>query len=136
IAELGGKANRRLDAGMRDESDDDELVDAVLLELQIQVRVGEAAGAPVLRGDNLAWLGLECDTELAAPRAVFEALLHPRGLLNGRDVRPVFVVARTVTMMHGIEDTDLRLPRGIQHLQHVRNAAIRFCHGLDARPSL
>src|SRR5215467_3910861 len=37
IAELGGKAYRRFDAGMRDESDDNELVDAVLLELQVQV---------------------------------------------------------------------------------------------------
>jgi len=32
---LGGKANGRFDAGMRDESDDDELMDTVLLELKI-----------------------------------------------------------------------------------------------------
>src|SRR5262249_51593755 len=44
VAELSGKSNGRFDAGMCDESDDDELVDAVVLELQIQVRVGEAAG--------------------------------------------------------------------------------------------
>ena len=33
VAELGGVANGRFDAGMRDQPDDDELVDAVLLEL-------------------------------------------------------------------------------------------------------
>src|SRR5262249_47458861 len=50
VAELSGKSNGRFDAGMCDESDDDELVDAVILELQIQIRVGEAAGTPMLRG--------------------------------------------------------------------------------------
>src|SRR5262245_66205911 len=48
IAELSGKANGCFDTGMRDQPDDDELMDAVLLELQIEVGVGEAAGAPVL----------------------------------------------------------------------------------------
>ena len=52
VAELRGIANRRFDAGMRDQSDDDELMDAELLELQIQIGVGEATGAPMLRGDN------------------------------------------------------------------------------------
>src|SRR5262249_26960785 len=87
---------------MRDESDDDELVDAVVLELQIQVRVGEAAGTPMLRGDDLAWLGLEFGTDLPTPRAVFEALSRPRRLLNGRNVLPSLVVARTVSMMQRV----------------------------------
>ena len=84
VAELNSKANGRFDAGMGDEADDDELMDAVLLELQIQIGVGEAAGTPMLRRDDLAWLGLELGTDLAAPRAVFEALVRPRCLLNGR----------------------------------------------------
>src|SRR5262249_53492219 len=33
VAKLGGKANGRFDAGMRYQTDDDELMDAVLLEL-------------------------------------------------------------------------------------------------------
>jgi len=33
--------------------DDDQLVDAVLLELQIQVGVGETAGAPMFLSDDL-----------------------------------------------------------------------------------
>jgi len=43
VAELGSIANGRFDAGMRNHSDDDELMDAVLLELQIQIGIGEAA---------------------------------------------------------------------------------------------
>ena len=35
IAELGRIANGRFDAGVRDEPDHDELVDAVLFELQV-----------------------------------------------------------------------------------------------------
>jgi len=66
----------------------------------------------MLRGDNLSRLRLEFGTDLATPRAAFEALVHPRCLLNGRDVFPRLVVARTVSMMQGIEDPKLRLPRG------------------------
>src|SRR5215470_12310174 len=91
VAEFSGKANGRFDAGMRDESDDDEPMDAVLLELQIQICVGEAAGTPMLRSDDLAWLWLEPGTHLATPRAVFEALSRPPGLLNGRNVLPSLV---------------------------------------------
>jgi hypothetical protein len=47
VAELGGIANGRFDAGMRYETDDDELMDAMLLELQIQISVGEAARTPM-----------------------------------------------------------------------------------------
>src|SRR5262249_19816840 len=54
VAELSGKANRRFDAGMCYESDDDELMDAVLFELQIQICVGETTGTPMLRDNNFA----------------------------------------------------------------------------------
>src|SRR6266446_310518 len=90
----------------------------------------------MLRGDNLAWLRLELGTDLATPRAVFEALVLPRCLLNGRNVLPRLVVARTVSMMHYIEDPKLRFPRGIQDLQHMRNAVIRFCNSPNAAPYL
>ena len=33
-------------------------MDAMFLDLQIQVRVGETAGAPMFGDDNVAWLGL------------------------------------------------------------------------------
>src|SRR5271166_3682575 len=136
VAELGGKPNGRFDAGMGYQSDDDELMDAVLLELQIQIRVGEATGTPMLRGDNLARLGLELGTDLATPRAVLEAPSQPRCFLNGRNVLPGLVVTRTVPMMQCIEDPKLRLPRGIQDLQHMRNAVIGFCNSPNAVPYL
>src|SRR5262249_61928317 len=54
IAELGREANGRFDTGVRDQPDDDELMNTVLFQLQIKVGVGEAAGAPVLLGNHPA----------------------------------------------------------------------------------
>src|SRR5262249_35053602 len=136
IAELSGIANSRFDAGVCDQPDDDELMDAVLLELQVKVGVGEAAGAPMLRGNDLTRLRDELGAELAAPSAIFEALPLPSCLLNWRNVFPRLIVARTVAVMHGVEDPKFRLARGIQDLQHVWNAVVRFGDGFDAWPDL
>src|SRR5215831_13808044 len=93
-------------------------------------------GTPVFLCDNLTWRRHEFGTELATPCAVFEALVLPRGSLDRRDVRPCFVVACTISMMHGIEDAKLRCARGIQDLQHVGNAFVCFSDSFDAGPDL
>ena len=54
VAELNGKANGRFDAAVCYESDNDELMDTVLLELQIQICVGETTGTPMLLGNDFA----------------------------------------------------------------------------------
>ena len=53
IAKLSCVANGCFDAGMRYQPDHDELMNAMLFELQIQVRVGEAAGVPMFLRYNL-----------------------------------------------------------------------------------
>jgi hypothetical protein len=98
---------------MCDEPDDDELVDAVLFELQIQICVGKATGTPMLRGDNFARLRLESETDVATPGALFEALSHPRCFLNWRDILPGLVVAGTVSMMQCIENAKRCLSRRV-----------------------
>ena len=114
--------------------DDDELMDAVFLELQIQIGVGKATGTPMLQGHDVARLRLELATDLATPRAVFEGLMRPGCLLDRRNVLPGLVVAWTVSMMQRIEDAKPRLPRRIQDLQHMRNTIICFCNSLQAIP--
>lgn len=52
IAKFGGEAHCSLYAGVGDESDDDQALNAVPLKLQVQVGVGEAAGTPVFAGDH------------------------------------------------------------------------------------
>jgi hypothetical protein len=62
--------------------------------------------------------------------------MRPCVLLNGRNILPTLVVARTVAMMHGVEDPELRTPGGIQHLQHVGNAVIGLSNDPNAGPYL
>ena len=50
-----------------DQSHDDEFLNAVFLELQIQIRIGETTGAPVLRGYYITRLRFEPGADLAAP---------------------------------------------------------------------
>src|SRR5262249_997882 len=102
------------------------------LSCKSQVGVGEAAGTPVFLCDNLTWRRHEFGTELATPCAVFEALVLPRGSLNRRNVGPRFVVACTISMMHGIENAKLHRARGIPDLQHVGNAVVWFSDSFDA----
>jgi hypothetical protein len=121
---------------MRYQPNDDQLMDPVLLELQIQIGVSEAAGAPMLRRDDLARLRRKLGPDLATPCTVFERLSLPCRLLYGRNVFPGLVVAGTVTTMRRIEDPKPRLPCRMQDLQHMRNAVIRFCNHADAVPYL
>ena len=49
VTKFSGITNSDLHARMRDEPDDDELLDAVLLELQIQIRAADAPGGGLER---------------------------------------------------------------------------------------
>src|SRR5262249_33381592 len=121
---------------MRDESDNNELMNAVLLELQIQIGVGKATGTPMLKGHDVAHLRCELAADLATPGPILEGLMRPGCLLDGSNVLPGLVVALTVPMMQRIENAQPCLPRSIQDLQHVRNTIIRFCDSLQAVPYL
>src|SRR6516225_1974088 len=134
VAKLRAVAYGRLQARMRDESDNNELMNAKLLELQIQIGVGKATGTPVLQGHDVAHLRCELAADLATPGPVLEGLMRPGCLLDGSNVLPGLVVALTVSMMQRIENAQPRLPRSIQDLQHVRNTIIRFCDSLQAVP--
>src|SRR5262245_53077104 len=109
-------------------------MNAVLFELQIQICIGKATGTPMLEGHDIARLRLEFAADLATPRAVFKGLSQPSCLLNRSNILPGLVVAWTVSMMQRIENAKPRLPRGIQDLQHMRNAIICFCNSLHAIP--
>src|SRR5262245_5626673 len=85
IAKLRGEANSCLDTRVGYQTHDDELVDAVLLQLQIKICVGKAARAPMLLGHNLSGLRREFVADFAAPRAIFKGLSLPASLLNRSD---------------------------------------------------
>src|SRR5580765_1631893 len=88
----------------------------------------------MLQGYNVARLRLELAADLATPRPIFEGLVRPRCLLHWRNVLPGLVVAGTVSPMQRIEDAQLRLPRRIKYLHHMRHTIICFSNSLQAIP--
>src|SRR5262249_52608866 len=109
VAKLSAIAYGRLHTCMRDEADDNELMNAVLLELQIQIGVGKVARTPMRKGHDVAHLRCELAADLATPGPVLEGLMRPGCLLDGSNVLPGFVVARAVSMMQRIENVQPRL---------------------------
>ena len=59
ISEFGGVANRGLHTRVRDQSNDNEFVNTVFLELEIQIGVGETPGTPMLGSHDIARAGFE-----------------------------------------------------------------------------
>ncbi len=59
VAKPGSESNGWLHAGVLDEPNDDQPLDAVLLELQVEIGVCETAGAPMFLCHNITRLRLE-----------------------------------------------------------------------------
>src|SRR5215469_8607319 len=88
----------------------------------------------MLLGHDVARLRHEFGTEFAAPGAEFEGFSRPGHFLNWCNVLPGFVVARTVSTMHRIENPQSSFSRSAQQLQHMRDAVIGLCDAFDAIP--
>ena len=84
---------------MCDEPNDDELMNAVLFKLQIQIGVGKATGTPMLRGDNLPGLGSN-PGRISPPHVPNSKLFrnHPAKLI---DASMLFVYRRRLVMPPG-----------------------------------
>ena len=132
VAKLSGITNRCLHARVCDEPDDDELMDAVFLELQIQIRVGEAAGTPVLEGHDLARLRREFAADLAAPRPVFEDLARP-----GRSSGSARCTSRSRSRRDGSDDAAHRRREAATSAPHSEPATYEeHNHWLLQQPSM
>jgi hypothetical protein len=80
VAQLSGIPHRGLHARVGDEPHDDELVDTMLFELQIQIRIGKAAGPPMLVGHDVARVRRELAAVGGRP---WRQLLSPRRRYSG-----------------------------------------------------
>jgi hypothetical protein len=83
VAKLSGEANSCLHARVCYEPDDDELMDAVLLELQIQIGVGKATGTPMLEGHDVARLWCEFGPYSPPHRAIWAVRALATSVLVG-----------------------------------------------------
>src|SRR5438876_12392581 len=88
IAEFHSKAPRGLDAGVGNHADQDDLLDTMLLELRIEIGVGEAALCPMFVDDDISLLRPEFRMKLAAPAAGFEDFRLMRAHLHRVHVLP------------------------------------------------
>src|SRR5208337_4815459 len=116
IPELHAEAAGRLDAGVGDHTDQDDATNAVLLELQIEIGVGEAARSPMLVDNDIARLGLEVIVERTAPTIFGEHLPVSRGELIRRGIVEGDVVAGLPSMVRHKEYLQSPSPRGRDHL--------------------
>jgi hypothetical protein len=98
-------------------------MNAMLFEQQIQIRIGKAARTPTLLRRDVDWFGLNSLRPYYStlPSGSVQCGSRPRNRPDGsggashrrREVPP------------SVQQTDLR---------HVRDAIVRFCNMLDARP--
>src|SRR5262245_59032160 len=83
-----------LDAGLGNQADNDHVGDAVLLELHVEIGVGEAALPPMLGGDDVARLRREIRVEFAAPFATCEVMTIHDLALRRAGMVPTLIIAR------------------------------------------
>src|SRR6202047_1705998 len=106
IAEFHSKTAGRLDAGVRQHADEDDLFDSVLFKLLVEVSVSKAALRPVLLDDDVSLLREKVRMPLTAPSTLREDLVLSPGKLPGSRVLPMGIVARFPAMMRNDKDLD------------------------------
>src|ERR1700722_7692294 len=93
VTELHAKTPGGFDATVGDQADENDLLNAVLLELEVEIGVGETALRPMLLDDDVTVLGAKLRIELAAPRTDCEGLGWQPRLLKHVDVLPPIELA-------------------------------------------
>src|SRR6476646_9072724 len=97
--EFHAVASGRLDAAVGDDTDQNDLLNAALFELQIEVRIGKTALRPMFLDDNVTVLGAELGIELAAPGSNLERFRRQARLLKHVDVLPIIEIVRMRPVM-------------------------------------
>src|SRR5262245_2358265 len=111
-------------------------MNAVLLDLQIEVSVGKAAGAPVLLRNDFSRSRCELVAKGPAPGAVGVDLRARAGLLDRGPKFPCLVVARAPAMVRREEDPGAGVTSRLQDPDHVRYKPIRFHDLANSGPQL
>ncbi|MNP36594.1 hypothetical protein D3C76_1299960 [compost metagenome] len=130
VAQFRGEAAGGLDAGIGQHSDQDHPLHPVLLELVVEVGVGEAAGAPVLLDHHVLLRRLEVRVPFPTPAAHGEHLGAAGAQLVGAGVLPGLEIVGARPVVRHVEDLDPRLAHRRQHLAQVVQGTDGIRHGL------
>src|ERR1700720_572765 len=93
VSKLHRIATGRLDTGVGQQADNDDVTDAVLFQLLIEVRIREPALTPVLLDDYVAILRGKIRIPLPAPFAAREIMALHDPKLSWAGMAPGFIVA-------------------------------------------
>src|ERR1700722_7628118 len=74
VTELHAKTPGGFDATVGDQADENGLLNTVLLELAVEIGIGETALRPMLLDDDVPLLRAKLRVDLTAPRTVCEGL--------------------------------------------------------------
>src|SRR5271170_6196004 len=120
VTELGGEAHGRFNAGVGPHPDHDDLAHAVLLELKIEIGVGEAARQPMFQSDDLTGPRHEVWVKTSAPGPVREyAALGGRRLDGCLGLPMAMRIPFAPSMMRGDEHLDAPCADRREHLLHM-----------------
>src|SRR5271163_228531 len=120
VTELGGEAHGRFNAGIGPHPDYDDLAHAVLLELKVEIGIGEAARHPMFLSDDLTLPGLEVGVKTSAPGPVCEYPALGGRRLDGRFGFPTAMrISFAPSMMRRDEHLDAARADRREHLLHV-----------------
>src|SRR5215471_19533187 len=106
ITKLLGVLRGGLGTSVGEQPDDDNVTDTVLLQLHVEVGIGESAGAPVLLDHDVAGLRREVGMPIPSPFAARKGMALHDGLLARTWVAPGLVIARLPSAMWNDEDLD------------------------------
>jgi hypothetical protein len=139
VTELHSDSGCRLDAGVGEQADYDDLLFVIALQLLVENGVRKAAERPMFRRNNIAREHFEAVVKRSTPRALGKGLSLCRSQLVGQRVFPVDVVARLPSMVGHVEDSNARLSRRPDHgpqvlqqvvfLRNMLSFAMSFTHG-------
>src|SRR6516225_9987729 len=133
ITELGTPSRGGLDTGVRGHADDD-LLDAALLEVEVEVGVGKAVLAPMLLDHDVARLRCELRMPFAAPRAFRKDGASVGQNLQWARMTPSVIIPLAPASVRHVEYCNAYAARGFEERAQMRQQFHRLGNCLEVRP--
>ena len=134
IPELGTSARGRLDAGVRRHANEDDLLDAALLEVEVEVSISNAVLAPMRLDHDVARLRCQFRMPLTAPGAFCEDGASVGQNLQWARMPPSVIIALAPARVRDVEYCNAYAARGLEECAQMRQQVNRLGDRSDLRP--